>query len=68
MNDSIPNDHATLAVEHLSIDFGPRRVVDDLSFALHPGKTLCIAGGVGQRQVADLSGDHGPAATRRSGP
>ncbi|MCJ0974158.1 ABC transporter ATP-binding protein [Pseudomonas sp. PS1] len=44
MNDSIPNDHATLAVEHLSIDFGPRRVVDDLSFALHPGKTLCIAG------------------------
>ncbi len=33
-----------LSVERLSIDFGPRRVVDDISFALEPGKTLCIAG------------------------
>ncbi|MCQ4272314.1 ABC transporter ATP-binding protein [Pseudomonas kuykendallii] len=33
-----------LSVERLSIDFGPRRVVSELSFALHAGKTLCIAG------------------------
>jgi peptide/nickel transport system ATP-binding protein len=33
-----------LSVEHLSIEFGNRRVVNDLSFALHSGKTLCIAG------------------------
>ncbi|SPZ03922.1 oligopeptide/dipeptide ABC transporter ATP-binding protein-like protein [Pseudomonas luteola] len=33
-----------LSVEHLSIEFGSRRVVNDLSFALHSGKTLCIAG------------------------
>jgi peptide/nickel transport system ATP-binding protein len=35
-------------VERLSIEIGsgaaPRRVVDELSFALYPGKTLCIAG------------------------
>ena len=33
-----------LSVEHLSIQFGTQRVVDDVSFALWPGKTLCIAG------------------------
>ena len=33
-----------LSVQHLSIEFGSRRVVNDLSFALHSGKTLCIAG------------------------
>ncbi len=44
MNASIPNDRPLLQVDHLSIDFGPRRVVDDLSFTLQAGKTLCIAG------------------------
>lgn len=33
-----------LSVERLSIQFGTQRVVDDVSFALWPGKTLCIAG------------------------
>ncbi|WP_313515930.1 ABC transporter ATP-binding protein [Pseudomonas sp.] len=33
-----------LSVERLCIDFGPKRVVSELSFALHAGKTLCIAG------------------------
>ncbi|MGE0972098.1 ABC transporter ATP-binding protein [Klebsiella sp. WOUb02] len=33
-----------LSVERLSIQFGAQRVVDDVSFALWPGKTLCIAG------------------------
>ena len=33
-----------LSVERLSIEFGTQRVVDDVSFALWPGKTLCIAG------------------------
>ena len=38
----------SLSVERLSIDVGGgasrRRVVDELSFALYPGRTLCIAG------------------------
>jgi peptide/nickel transport system ATP-binding protein len=38
----------SLSVERLSIDVGGgasrRRVVDELSFALYPGQTLCIAG------------------------
>ena len=29
-----------LSVERLSIQFGTQRVVDDVSFALWPGKTL----------------------------
>ncbi|TWI58557.1 peptide/nickel transport system ATP-binding protein [Pseudomonas duriflava] len=33
-----------LSVERLSIEFGEKRVVSDLSFALHSGKTLCITG------------------------
>ncbi|TKI06534.1 ABC transporter ATP-binding protein [Martelella alba] len=33
-----------LSVERLTIAFGARRVVDDVSFALLPGQTLCIAG------------------------
>ncbi|WP_413724183.1 ABC transporter ATP-binding protein [Sodalis sp. RH16] len=38
------NDRPVLSVERLSIEFGSRRVVDDVSFSLLPGKTLCIAG------------------------
>lgn len=33
-----------LSVERLSIEIGKKRVVNDLSFELHSGKTLCIAG------------------------
>ncbi len=32
------NDRPVLSVERLSIEFGSRRVVDDVSFALLPGK------------------------------
>lgn len=46
MSDQLPP--AVLAVERLSIDIGhgatPRRVVDELSFTLRAGQTLCIAG------------------------
>ncbi|HEY0287550.1 MAG TPA: ABC transporter ATP-binding protein [Pseudomonas sp.] len=46
MNDQLPP--AVLSVERLSIDIGhgasPRRVVDELSFTLRAGQTLCIAG------------------------
>ncbi|GLK90026.1 ABC transporter ATP-binding protein [Pseudomonas turukhanskensis] len=35
---------AILSVQRLSIEFGAKRVVDDLSFALYPRQTLCIAG------------------------
>ena len=35
---------AILSVERLSIEFGAKRVVDDLSFTLYPKQTLCIAG------------------------
>jgi len=44
----MPNDLPSLSVERLSIDVGGgasrRRVVEELSFALYPGRTLCIAG------------------------
>ncbi len=36
--------HSLLSVEGLTIEFGSRRVVDELTFSLHAGKTLCIAG------------------------
>ncbi|MBD8120359.1 ABC transporter ATP-binding protein [Pseudomonas lutea] len=43
-----PNDQPSLSVERLSIDVGGgasrRRVVEELSFALYPRRTLCIAG------------------------
>ncbi|WP_268799640.1 ABC transporter ATP-binding protein [Pseudomonas huanghezhanensis] len=48
MSDQLPP--AVLAVERLSIDIDighgatPRRVVDELSFTLRAGQTLCIAG------------------------
>ena len=38
------NDQPVLSVERLSIEFGRHRVVNDIGFALQPGKTLCIAG------------------------
>ena len=33
-----------LAVKNLSVEFGPSRVIDDLSFSVHQGKTLAIVG------------------------
>ena len=45
-----------LSVERLSIQFGTQRVVDDVSFALWPGKTLCIAGESGSgKSVSSFS-------------
>ncbi|SBW11933.1 putative peptide transport fused subunits of ABC superfamily: ATP-binding components [uncultured Alphaproteobacteria bacterium] len=40
-----PLEHpALLSVEGLSIAFGTRRVVEDVSFSVHPGRTLAIVG------------------------
>ncbi|WOD08910.1 ATP-binding cassette domain-containing protein [Marinomonas sp. GJ51-6] len=33
-----------LAVKNLSVEFDPSRVIDDLSFSVHQGKTLAIVG------------------------
>lgn len=45
---SEPSERRVLSVERLSIDIShehdTQRVVDDLSFTLHAGRTLCIAG------------------------
>ncbi|MCK8786798.1 ATP-binding cassette domain-containing protein, partial [Roseomonas sp. NAR14] len=35
---------ALLTVEKLSVAFGPRRVVQDVSFAIRPGETLALVG------------------------
>ncbi|MCF6368059.1 ABC transporter ATP-binding protein [Rhizobium halophilum] len=45
-----------LAVEGLSVEFGNSRVVDDLSFTVHPGKTVAIVGESGSgKSVTSLS-------------
>jgi len=51
---------AVLTVDNLSVDAltpeGARRVIDDISFALAPGETLCIAGESGSgKSVTALS-------------
>ena len=41
----IDNSSSTiLAVKNLSVEFGTSRVIDDLSFSVHQGKTLAIVG------------------------
>jgi glutathione transport system ATP-binding protein len=45
-----------LAVEGLSVEFGNSRVVDGLSFTVHPGKTVAIVGESGSgKSVTSLS-------------
>jgi len=45
-----------LSVESLCVDFGPNRVVHDLSFKVYPGKTLAIVGESGSgKSVTSLS-------------
>ena len=45
-------DPALLQVDHLTIIFGPRTVVDDLSFSIAPGETLGLVGESGSGKSA----------------
>jgi peptide/nickel transport system ATP-binding protein len=60
MSDSTPTTAPLLRVENLSVDFasprGAVRVVENLSFDLHQGETLCVAGESGSgKSVTALS-------------
>ena len=59
-----------LSVENLSVAFGGQRVIEDLSFRVHPGRTLAIVGESGSgksvtslsvMRLADMVGAHYPA-------
>ncbi len=58
-----------LSVEDLSVAFGGQRVIEDLSFRVHPGRTLAIVGESGSgksvtslsvMRLADMVGAHYP--------
>ncbi|KAA0578566.1 ABC transporter ATP-binding protein [Azospirillum sp. B21] len=58
-----------LSVEKLSVAFGGQRVIEDLSFRVHPGRTLAIVGESGSgksvtslsvMRLADMAGAHFP--------
>ncbi|WP_434625022.1 ABC transporter ATP-binding protein [Azospirillum sp. B2RO_4] len=58
-----------LSVEDLSVAFGGQRVIEDLSFHVHPGRTLAIVGESGSgksvtslsvMRLADMVGAHYP--------
>ena len=58
-----------LSVENLSVAFGGQRVIEDLSFRVHPGRTLAIVGESGSgksvtslsvMRLADMAGAHFP--------
>ncbi|GLR78748.1 ABC transporter ATP-binding protein (plasmid) [Azospirillum oryzae] len=51
-----PATQPLLSVEGLSVEFGGQRVIDDLSFRVHPGRTLAIVGESGSgKSVTSLS-------------
>jgi len=62
---SAPVSKPLLTVDGLSVEFGASRVVDDLSFSVHPGRTLAVVGESGSgksitslsiMRLADMSG------------
>ncbi len=62
---SEPVSKPLLTVDGLSVEFGASRVVDDLSFSVHPGRTLAVVGESGSgksitslsiMRLADMSG------------
>ncbi len=64
--DAVP----VLAVEHLAVghpSLPGRRVVDDLSFRVHAGEVVALAGAMGSGRTATLSALFGIARTRVTG-
>ncbi|PWC97029.1 glutathione ABC transporter ATP-binding protein [Azospirillum sp. TSO5] len=64
-----PTTPPLLSVEDLSVAFGGQRVIEDLSFRVHPGRTLAIVGESGSgksvtslsvMRLADMVGAHYP--------
>ncbi|MCB4919916.1 ABC transporter ATP-binding protein [Brucella intermedia] len=67
---SEPVSKPLLTVDGLSVEFGASRVVDDLSFSVHPGRTLAVVGESGSgksitslsiMRLADMSGAKFPS-------
>src|SRR5690606_29680435 len=72
LNDSVSK--PILTIDGLSVAFGSNRVVDDLSFSVHPGRTLAVVGESGSgksitslsiMRLADMAGASFPAGKIR---
>jgi ABC-type sugar transport system ATPase subunit len=65
-----PSSSPLLSISHLSIShprLPSRRVVDDLSFVVHAGEILALAGAMGSGRTATLSALFGAARSRVTG-
>ncbi len=55
----LPESSADLVCEHLSFSFGARKILDDVSFTIHPGEKVLIKGENGSGKSTLFEPDSG---------